>query len=258
VFAHLPMILGPDRAKLSKRHGDTSILQYRDKGFLPPALFNFLGLLGWSLDDKTEVISRQDFVRHFSLDRIVKSPAIFNMDKLTWMNGVYIRELGLEELPDRLLPFLEEHLPADIPRPIDRAYLRRVVPLVQERIKRLDEVVELTDFFFREGELTYPIEDLLGKRFADQPQQAADALAAARERIAALDRWDEEALEGAIRPLAEELALKTGELFGAIRVAVTGRTAAPPLFETMAVLGRERCLERLEAAIGRLRGVSAS
>jgi len=257
VFAHLPMILGPDRAKLSKRHGDTSILQYRDKGFLPHALFNFLGLLGWSLDDKTEIISRQDFIRHFSLERIVKNPAIFNMDKLTWMNGVYIRELGLDELTEQLAPFLEEHLPSDIPRPIDRPYLRRVVPLVQERIKRLDEASELTDFFFREGELTYPIADLLGKRFADQPQQAADALAAARERIAAVDRWDEEALEGAIRPLAEELGLKTGELFGAIRVAVTGRTAAPPLFETMAVLGRERCLERLGTAIERLRGVSA-
>jgi len=258
VFAHLPMILGPDRAKLSKRHGDTSILQYRDKGFLPHALFNFLGLLGWSLDDKTELISRQDFVRHFGLERIVKNPAIFNMEKLTWMNGVYIRELGLDELTDHLLPFLEEHLPADIARPIDRLYLQRIVPLVQERIKRLDEAAELTDFFFREGELTYPIEQLLGKRFADQPQQAAEALTVARERIAALDRWDGEALEGAIRPLAEELGLKTGELFGAIRVAVTGRTAAPPLFQTMAVLGRERCLERTGAAIARLRGISAS
>jgi glutamyl-tRNA synthetase len=253
LFAHLPMILGPDRAKLSKRHGDTSILQYRDKGFLPNALFNFLGLLGWSLDDKTELISRQDFVRHFSLERIVKNPAIFNMDKLTWMNGVYIRELGLDELTEQLAPFLEEHLPADIARPIDRPYLRRIVPLIQERIKRLDEASELTDFFFRAGELTYPIEDLLGKRFADQPQQAAEALAAVRERIAALDRWDEEALEGTIRPLADELGLKTGELFGAIRVAVTGRTAAPPLFQTMAVLGRERCLERMGAAIERLR-----
>jgi glutamyl-tRNA synthetase len=253
LFAHLLMILGPDRAKLSKRHGDTSILQYRDKGFLPNALFNFLGLLGWSLDDKTELISRQDFVRHFSLERIVKNPAIFNMDKLTWMNGVYIRELGLDELTEQLAPFLEEHLPADIARPIDRPYLRRIVPLIQERIKRLDEASELTDFFFRAGELTYPIEDLLGKRFADQPQQAAEALAAVRERIAALDRWDEEALEGTIRPLADELGLKTGELFGAIRVAVTGRTAAPPLFQTMAVLGRERCLERMGAAIERLR-----
>jgi glutamyl-tRNA synthetase len=258
VFAHLPMILGPDRAKLSKRHGDTSILQYRDKGFLPDALFNFLGLLGWSLDDKTEIISRQDFVRHFSLERIVKNPAIFNMDKLTWMNGVYIRELGLDELTEQLAPFLEEHLPADIPRPIDRPYLRRIVPLIQERIKRLDEAGDLTDFFLREGELAYPVEDLQGKRFADQAQQAAEALAAVREGIAALDRWDEEALESAIRPLAEELELKTGELFGAIRVAVTGRTAAPPLFQTMAVLGRERCLERVGTAIARLQGTSAS
>jgi len=252
VFAHLPMILGPDRAKLSKRHGDTSILQYRDKGFLPHALFNFLGLLGWSLDDKTEIISRQDFIRHFSLERIVKNPAIFNMDKVTWMNGTYIREMGLDELAEQLAPFLEEHLPTDIPRPIDRPYLQRIVPLIQERIKRFDEAADLTDFFFREGELTYPIEDLLDKRFADQPQEAAEALAAVRERIAALDRWDEEALESVIRPLAAELGLKTGELFGAIRVAVTGRTAAPPLFQTMAVLGRERALSRLTGASWKL------
>jgi glutamyl-tRNA synthetase len=258
IFAHLPMILGPDRAKLSKRHGDTSILQYRDKGFLPHALFNFLGLLGWSLDDKTELISREDFVRHFSLERIVKNPAIFNMEKLTWMNGAYIRELGLEELTDQLLAFLEERLPADIQRPIDRAYLRRAVPLVQERIKRLDEAADLTDFFFREGELKYSANDLLGKRFTGRPREASEALEAVRERIAALDGWDEEALEQAIRPLAEELGLKTGELFGAIRVAVTGRTAAPPLFQTMAVLGRERCLERVRTAVARLEGTSAS
>jgi len=252
IFAHLPMILGPDRAKLSKRHGATALQDYREKGFLPEAVFNFLGLLGWSLDDKTEIISKDEFVRHFSLERIVKSPAIFNLEKLTWMNGVYIRELPPETLAEHLASFLEAHLPADVPHPLDRSYLARIVPLVQERIKRLDEAAEMTAFFFVEGELDYPLADLLGKRFADAPGEAATALAAIRERTAGLEAWDEGALEGVIRPLAEELGLKTGELFGAVRVAVTGRTAAPPLFQTMAVLGRERCLARLDTAVARL------
>jgi glutamyl-tRNA synthetase len=258
VFAHMPMILGQDRAKLSKRHGDTALLAYRDKGFLPEALFNFLGLLGWSLDDKTEIISREEFVRHFTLERIVKSPAIFNLEKLTWMNGVYIRELPAETLAEHLASFLEAHLPADVPRPLDRSYLARIVPLVQERIKRLDEAAEMTAFFFVEGELEYPLADLLGKRFAAAPVEAAAARTAVRERVAGLEVWDEEALEGVIRPLAEELGLKTGELFGAIRVAVTGRTAAPPLFQTMAVLGRDRTLERLNAAIVRLQAAESA
>jgi len=253
LWAHLPMILGPDRAKLSKRHGDTALLEFRQRGFLPQALFNFLGLLGWSLDDKTEIISREEFVRHFSLERIVKNPAIFNVEKLTWMNGVYIRDLPPDTLAGHLAAYLEEHLHPDIPRPIDRSYLARIVPLIQERIKRLDEAAELTDFFFREGELTYRLDDLLGKRFATAPSEATSALATVRKRIDGLEPWDEGSLEGAVRPLAEELGLKTGDLFGLIRVAVTGRTAAPPLFQTMAVLGRERTLGRLEAAVRRLK-----
>ncbi|MBI2935946.1 MAG: glutamate--tRNA ligase, partial [Chloroflexi bacterium] len=154
LFAHMPMILGMDRAKLSKRHGATSVLAYRDAGYLPDALVNFLALLGWSLDDRTEVIPRSELVRHFSIERINKAGAIFNADKLTWMNGVYIRALSIQELADRLLPFLEAPaekggLPGDVPRPLDRAYLLRIVPLVQERLKTLAEGAELTRFFFQ-------------------------------------------------------------------------------------------------------------
>ncbi len=248
VFAHLPMILGPDRSKLSKRHGDTSVLDFRQRGFLPEALFNFLGLLGWSLDDRTEIIDRETFVRHFSLDRVLANPAVFNFDKLTWMNGVYIRDLPDEELAERTAPFLERE-----GRPVDRGLLRRVVPLIRERIKLLPEAEEMAGFFFLEGELDYGTETLLGRKFADDPVAASGALETVLRRISDLQPWDHETLEGAIRPLAEELGLKTGDLFGLIRVAVTGRTAAPPLFETMAVLGRERTLERLQSAIRRLR-----
>jgi glutamyl-tRNA synthetase len=248
-FAHLPMILGPDKAKLSKRHGDTSVMQFREQGYLPEALLNFLGLLGWSLDDHTEIIDRETFVRSFSLERVLANPAVFNFDKLTWMNGVYIRGLAEEELADRISPVLESHLGT----PVDRGLLRRVVPLIRDRIKLLTEAIDMAGFFFVEGELDYGVETLLGKKFAADPGAAAQALDAVLERVSGLDPWEHEALEGAIRPLAEELGLKTGALFGLIRVAVTGRTAAPPLFETMAVLGRERSLERLDLAIRRLR-----
>ena len=247
-FAHLPMILGPDRSKLSKRHGDTAVLEFRERGFLPEALLNFLGLLGWSLDDRTEIIDRETFVRSFGLERVLANPAVFNFDKLTWMNGVYIRELAEEALADHISPVLESRLGTSV----DRGLLRRVVPLIRERIKLLTDAIEMAGFFFVEGELDYGEETLLGKKFAGDPDAAARALEAVLGRVSALQPWEHGALEGAIRPLAEELDLKTGALFGLIRVAVTGSTAAPPLFETMAVLGRERSLERLRSALRRL------
>jgi glutamyl-tRNA synthetase len=250
-FAHLPMILGRDKAKLSKRHGAVSVLDYKREGYLPEAMFNFLGLLGWSLDDHTEIISRDDFVRHFSIERIVKNPAVFDVDKLTWMNGVYLRDLPPQRLADLLAERLDGDLPLSVPRPLDRAYVLRIVPLVQERLKRLDEAAALTDFFFLEGPLDYPTDLLLGKRFAGKPQEAAHAL----ESVIALlnaSEWDHAALEAAVRPLAEELGLKAGDLFMLLRVAVTGRAATPPLFETMAVLGCERSLARLRDALHRL------
>ncbi len=252
-FAHLPMMLGSDRAKLSKRHGAVSLLEYKRQGYLPEAMFNFLGLLGWSLDDHTEIISREEFIHHFSLERIVKNPAIFDVEKLTWMNGVYMRALPAERLAELLIERLKEDLPPDVPRPLDRDYVLRIVPLVQERIKRLDEAAALTAFFFVEGPLDYPPELLLGKRFADKRDEARRALESATARLSQIDRWERDVLEGVLRPLAEELGLKAGDLFMLVRVAVTGQTATPPLFETMEVLGRDRCLARLDDALRHLR-----
>lgn len=250
-FAHLPMILGPDRSKLSKRHGDTSVLEFRDRGFLPEALFNFLGLLGWSLDDRTEIIDRETFVRSFSLGRVLANPAVFNFEKLEWMNGVYIREkLSDDDLAERLAVALDAA--PGVAAPVDRDLVHRIVPLVRERIKLTVDVVGMAGFFFRDGDLPYETETLLGKRFAGDPAAAATALERVAERVQGIEPWEHEALEGAIRPLAQELELKTGDLFGLIRVAVSGQTAAPPLFETMAVLGRERSLARLASALNRL------
>jgi len=248
-FAHLPMILGGDRAKLSKRHGATSVLEYRDQGYLPQAMVNFLALLGWSLDDKTELMSREDLVRNFSIERIAKTGAIFSQEKLAWMNGVYIRQLSVGDLVEQLMPFLERGLPKEVERPLSRDYVCQIVPLIQERMRTLKEGVDFAEFFFVD-EMDYDT-DLLGKGLAKEVAMAA--LEAARGRLE-VTHFDALSLEGVLRPLAAELGLKTEQLFVLLRVATTGRSAAPPLFETLAVLGKERCLKRIDEARQRLIG----
>jgi glutamyl-tRNA synthetase len=245
-FVHHPMILGPDRAKLSKRHGAVSILDYRDMGYLPQTMLNFLSLIGWSLDDKTEIMSRQELIDNFSLERIGKTGAIFNKDKLDWMNGVYIRRLTADEFFEAAQPYLMDNLEAGKAVIAEESYVRSVLPLVQERAKTLVEVVELTGFFFIE-DLTYDAGLLIGKNM--DRAATARALKAAQDKLEPLKAFDAGSLEAVLRPLAPELGLKTGQLFGVLRVAVTGRTAAPPLFDTMAVLGRERCMRRIAAAL---------
>jgi len=249
LFVHHPMILGPDRAKLSKRHGAVSIIEYREQGYLPETMVNFLALLGWSLDDKTEILSRQELIDNFSLERISRTAAIFNRDKLNWMNGVYIRSLTVEDFTQRVLPFLDRDLPPEVKRPLSVGYVRQIMPLIQERARTLAEVAELTQFFFVD-ELDYDVTLLIGKNMSRE--SAVRALQVGQERLRQLESFDTESLESLLRPLAEELGLKTGQLFGTLRVAVTGRTAAPPLFQTMTVLGKERCLRRIEVALDKL------
>jgi glutamyl-tRNA synthetase len=248
-FVHHPMILGPDRAKLSKRHGAVSILEYRAQGYLPETMLNFLSLIGWSLDDKTEIMSRQELVDNFSLDRIGRTGAIFNREKLDWMNGVYIRSLSTDDFAQRVLPFLEKHLPSQVKRPLSADYVREIVPLIQERARTLVEVAGLAEFFFVD-ELEYDASLLIGKNM--DRSSAARALTAAGDGLEQLASFDTESLENLLRPMAVELGLKTGQFFGTLRVATTGRTAAPPLFQTMAVLGNERCRRRIEAALAML------
>ncbi len=247
-FAHLPIILGPDRSKLSKRHGAVSLIEYREQGYLPEAMMNFLALLGWSLDDRTELFTRQQLIESFTLERVGKVAAIFNREKLDWMNGVYIRNLTPDNFMARCMPFLEKGLPPEA-RPLSPEYVRRVLPLVQERVKVLSEVAGLTDFFFVER-LDYDAGLLIVKGM--DKQSTSHTLETALARLRTLEKFDKDSLEALLRPLAEELKLKTGQLFGTLRVAVTGRTVAPPLFETMAVLGKERCLARIESALARL------
>jgi glutamyl-tRNA synthetase len=245
LFAHLPMILGPDKSKLSKRHGATTVIEYRREGYLPEALFNFLALLGWSLDDRTEMFTREELVSAFTLERVGKTAAIFNKPKLDWMNGVYIRSLPPDEFARRAMPYLVESLPESVARPLDTDYVRQVTTLVQERVKVLSELGELCDFFFTD-ELPYAVDALIAKGMdREQTVQALRSLCTALE---SLNPWNKETLESAVRPLCDDLALSPKQLFGVVRVAVTGRTAAPPLFDTMEVLGQRRCLARLKEA----------
>jgi len=248
-FAHLPMLLGTDRSKLSKRHGAVSITQYREQGYLPEAMVNFLALLGWSLDDRTEIISRQELIAHFSLERIGKTGAIFNREKLDWMNGVYIRSLTADEFFEAAQPYLMTDMSAGKALISSEEYVRDILPLVQERARTLAEVTELAQFFFID-QLDYEPSLLIGENM--NHQSAIQALTVAKQRLSPLTGFDASSLEGVLRPLAVELGLKTGQLFGTLRVAVTGRIAAPPLFQTMSVLGKERCLKRIEAALQRL------
>ena len=249
LFGHLPMILGPDRAKLSKRHGSTSVLEYRSQGFLPEAMVNFMALLGWSLDDKTDVISRDDLVESFSLGRIGKGAAVFDLDRLQWMNGVYIRSLDDEDLAERMLPYL------DHAGDVDRVYLRRIVPLVRQRLKTLADVPAWTSYFFEE-KLSYDVGDLVQKGM--DRDSTVGALGAVLGVLEGVEDFSAESLEGVLRTVGAELDLSGRKLFGAIRVAITGRPASPPIFETMEALGRGRCLERIAAAISRLEDEKAS
>ena len=247
-FGHLPVIFGPDRTKLSKRHGAIPLLEYRDKGYLPEALGNFMLLLGWALDDKTEIMSLQTVVESFSLEGVTKSSAIFDREKLDWMNGVYIRQLSPEELAHRMLPYLERDLPGEL-LPVDVDYLGRIAPLIQERIKLLSESAAMTAYFF-EDLPEYDPSSLVQKGM--EREGALEALRAALEQLIHAGSFEHEPMEALLRAVGERLGLPPRQFFGTLRFAVTGRTATPPLFETMEVLGRDRVLLRIQTAIQRL------
>jgi len=250
-FGHLPMLLGKDRSKLGKRHGSTSIRQFREDGYLPEAMINFLALLGWSLDDKTEIMTVEDLVKNFTLERVSKTAAIFDHEKLHWMNGVYVRGLSVDDLTARVFPFMEKDLPPEVKRPLDINYVRQIVPLIRERISTLKDAATYAAFFLLD-ELEYDSVMFTGKNMTTET--ALMALKASEEKLSSLENFSRDLLEDTLRHLADDLGIKTGQLFNSLRVATTAREAAPPLFETMAVLGKERCLKRIKAALAKLVG----
>ena len=252
VYAHLPVILAPTgKGKLSKRHGGVAVHEFRREGYLPEAMVNFLALVGWAYDDKTEFFTRQELIEKFDLAGVSKSPAAFSYDKLEWMNGVYIRQLTQDALYERLVPFLASGLGMEERELRERKETWEIVPLIQERLKKLTDAAEWVDFFFVDR-ISYEPSLLVDKKMT-----AAESLAVlrkARETLVALPDFEEETLEEALRALVEELGLKAGHIFGIIRVAATGKKVAPPLFGTLSVLGREQVLRRLDKALEMLKG----
>lgn len=253
-YGHLPMILGPDRAKLSKRHGATAIGEYREDGYLPAALRNFMVLLGWSLDDKTEVMSLDTIRDNFTLARVGKPAAIFDREKLAWMNGVYIRELSDDALAAAMRPYLERDLPAEL-LPVDLDYLTRIAPLVRERLKLLSESAAMTEWFFAR-QPDYAPADLIQRGMT--AAETAAALARALATLTAAADFSGPALEEMLRADGAALNLTPRRFFGVLRTAATGRSVSPPLFDTLAVLGRERVISRLQWALDAMAAAAAA
>ena len=247
VFVHTPIILAPGGGKLSKRHGAKSMLEYAEDGFLPEAVLNFICIMGWGYGDET-VFSRQRLIEIFEIEKLGLNPAVFDVEKLSWLNGVYIRDMPLPELAEAIARRLERDLPATVPRPLDRALVEAVTPLIQERIQTLAEVAPLIDFFWESDLPVPPSDEFLQRRWADRASEAAHALNRAADATEAASPFDAVTLEAGLRALADELDTKAGDLFTLIRIAVTGRRVSPPLFESMEIIGQGICVDRLRAA----------
>jgi glutamyl-tRNA synthetase len=233
VYAHLPLLHGPDGKKLSKRHGAASVQELRDAGYLPEAVRNYIALLGWGYDESTTFFTTDELIRHFSLERVSKSPAVFDEQKLRWMNGRYLRELPVDELQRRLEAFLDREVP------------HAAVEIAQEKMQTLAEFWPLAAFLV-EPQATD--EKAWTKVMGDG---AGERLAAARAAIAATEPFDAETLESRLKPLVEELGVKPRELYQPIRVAISGSTISPGIFESVAALGKDETLARIDDALRR-------
>jgi glutamyl-tRNA synthetase len=239
-WIHMPLLRNPDGSKISKRKQPVSIDYYRDIGILPEALRNFLALMGWSFGGDREKFTLEEMIQEFSWERVNLGAPVFDLEKLAWLNGTYIRDLSPEELLRRLRDWR-----------LGDEFLLNVIPLVQERIRRLDEFVPATSFFLT-GDLDYRgVPELVPKNRT--PAETAKILGEVLEILDATRDTDPEALEARLRALADERGWKTRELFMTLRVTVTGRTASPPLFDTMRVVGREITRRRLRQAIAALK-----
>jgi glutamyl-tRNA synthetase len=243
LYAHLPLLHGTDGKPLSKRHGAASVQELRDAGYLPEAVRNYLALLGWGYDAETTFFSTEDLIQKFTLERVSRSPAVFDEQKLSWMNGHYIRGLPPAELARRTAEYMErEAIPgAEGPK------LEPAVAAVQEKVSTLAEIPRLVGFALGPVEVDPAAwEKVMGK------EGAREALAGVREALAVVEPFDEQHVEAALRALAERMGMKPGALFQPLRVALTGRTVSAGIFESLALLGREESLGRIDSALARL------
>jgi glutamyl-tRNA synthetase len=246
VFAHLPFVMGQDNAKLSKRNGEVSIAWYREQGFLPEAICNYLALLGWSPGDDRENITMSELVELFTIERVNSSPARFDMKKLEAINGDKIRALSPEQFLERSLPFL---LASKVisGKAEEIEIVKSALEIIQERIVKLAEIPAMLSFLFKENFKVTP-EEL--SKITDEASQ--EVLRVALSKVESLASWDHASIEACLRTaLIEELGLKPRVAFSAIRIAVTGSHISPPLFESLQLLGRERSINRIKAVISK-------
>ena len=235
VYAHVSHVLGADGKSLSKRHGSVTVDEFRHAGYYAPALMNFLALLGWSYDDKTTIMSPDELIERFSLDRVVPSPATFDYEKLDWLNGMHLRALSPDEYADELVKFVR-----DEGYDWDEALVRRAAPIVQEKIERFGQFPDFAGFLFRDIE----------PQAAALQNGGAPVVTAARDELARVEPFAAPEIEAALRSLAERLELSPRKAFEPIRIAVTGSKVSPGLFESLELLGKEETLRRLSAAAG--------
>lgn len=239
-FAHFPVLRETSRAKLSKRHGSVGILEFKEEGYLPGALLNFLALLGWSHPQGKELFSLEEFTEKFDLRRITTTAPVFDREKLDWMNGEYVRGMGDKELGEKLGEYLKTYRSLEI----DPELLLKIAPLVRERIKKLGDFESLAGFFFHDVAWTKEQLSVPGEPLGS----AAEKLQTVRDVLEDLGDWTTARLEKEARNLAEKKGWKAPELFMLLRVAVTGQTVSPPLFECMEVLGKEKTIIRVKGA----------
>lgn len=242
IYAHLSLLNGPDGQKLSKRHGDTALRAYREAGFLAGAMRNYLAILGWSPGSDEEIVDLDTMVARFDLDAVSRNPAVFDTTKLEWMNGVYLRAADPDELASEIVGLVEEDLGRSLADD-ERSVLRSIVPLVQERIKHTTDVPAQVRFLFID-EVTYD-DAAWAKVMKEGTGEVLDAAAAALDSV---DDWATEPIETALRGMLEERELSASKGLQPIRVAITGSSVSPPLFESLEALGRERSLARIAGA----------
>jgi glutamyl-tRNA synthetase len=244
-FAHVPLVLGPDKKPLAKRHGAKDVLEYREAGYLPEAVDNFIAFLGWSPGTEEDILTMDQLIEKFSIEKIQDSPAMANRERLDWLNGQFIRRLPADELAARLAPRMPQ-VPVESLKPL--------MPLVQERLRTLNEASDMLRFFFEEPD-SYRPEQLVPK--GRDAGATAQALTDAATTLRALTSWTPESIETALRGLAERSGWSSRDLFMALRVAITGRTVTPPLIESINRLGKDTVLKRLERAGRTLREPAA-
>jgi glutamyl-tRNA synthetase len=253
-FAHIPMIMGQDHTRLSKRHGATSVMEYKKMGYIPEAVVNYIAHLGWSSGDEREIFPPEELIKEFSLDKISKHAAVFSMEKLNWFNGEYLKKMSIDSLAKMLLPFLKEANYIEKEEglsPVKNDYIKEVIKLMQGRIKNFSQFIDYADYFFVDKIDIEPqaFDSVLNK------EGVPDILQALKEKLSTLKCWDEESIENSVREVASSLQIKGGQIIHPTRVALSGKKVGPGLFELMLVLGQNKTVKRLKEAIEKIEEV---